>query len=173
VNRVGVVDKSIWSNTKGALRDALKNCKTNICECLANFINSMMEGGDGLIQRWDNMTNQYASRDQMGGHWTQMEGRQRRIEEARDIYNNSGCGGGNYALHPRMQEMLDKRESDALSEFKRRWGTDMPASAVVSSPTDWAWWEKATGLTGGLLLLYIIVSEGSRIIPARNLIPVP
>ena len=31
----------------------------------------------------------------------------------------------------------------------------------------------ATGLTGAALTIYIIISEGSRIIPARNLIPVP
>jgi len=31
----------------------------------------------------------------------------------------------------------------------------------------------ATGLTGVALAVYIVVSEGSRIIPARNIIPVP
>jgi len=30
-----------------------------------------------------------------------------------------------------------------------------------------------TGLTGTALIIYLIVSEGSRVIPARNLIPVP
>jgi hypothetical protein len=172
VNSLGVVDKSIWENTHKSLRDALKTCRTSLCQCLAEFIDKMMEGGDGLIQRWDNMTNQYASQDKIAGHWVQVEGRQRRIKEAKDLYDNNGCGGGNHALHPRMDELLDKRESDAMPEFKRRWGTDMPASAVVSSPTDWEWWKKATGLTGGALLLYIILSEGSRIIPWRNAIPI-
>ena len=34
-------------------------------------------------------------------------------------------------------------------------------------------WSKITGLTGGALVLYLIVSEGSRLFPPRNLIPVP
>jgi hypothetical protein len=31
----------------------------------------------------------------------------------------------------------------------------------------------ATGLTGTALIVYLIISEGSRIFPPRNLIPVP
>lgn len=38
---------------------------------------------------------------------------------------------------------------------------------------EWRYWEEVTGLTGVALLAYLIISEGSRIIPARNLIPVP
>lgn len=30
-----------------------------------------------------------------------------------------------------------------------------------------------TGLSGGALLVYVIISEGSRLFPPRNLIPVP
>jgi hypothetical protein len=40
-----------------------------------------------------------------------------------------------------------------------------------------AWWrhlEEVTGLTGVALLLYLLVSEGSRIVvPPRNFVPVP
>lgn len=39
--------------------------------------------------------------------------------------------------------------------------------------TDWRYWEEVTGLTGAALVLYLLVSEGSRVIPARNLVPVP
>jgi RHS repeat-associated protein len=52
----------------------------------------------------------------------------------------------------------------------------MPAPAPASSGlgvTDWEYWEEATGLTGAALVVYLIFSEGSRLIPARNLIPVP
>jgi hypothetical protein len=38
---------------------------------------------------------------------------------------------------------------------------------------DWEYWEEATGLTGAVLVIYVIVSEGTRLIPARNLLPVP
>ena len=33
--------------------------------------------------------------------------------------------------------------------------------------------QKLTGLTGAALVLYIIISEGSRLFPPRNLIPIP
>ena len=33
--------------------------------------------------------------------------------------------------------------------------------------------EKATGLAGTALIIYVIISEGSRLFPPRNLIPVP
>ncbi len=37
----------------------------------------------------------------------------------------------------------------------------------------WEYWEELTGLTGGALLLYLIISEGSRLYPPRNAILVP
>lgn len=46
---------------------------------------------------------------------------------------------------------------------------DAPGSRFL----DREWWEKATGLTGLALWTYIILSEGSRIYPPRNLVPVP
>jgi hypothetical protein len=170
---VGVVPKSIWENTTKALRDALKKCQTNICECLADFIKSQLEGGDGMIDRWDNMTNQFASRDKLDGHWAQFEGRQRQVQKAKDLYNNSGCGGGAHALHPRMDEFLDKTKEDTFSAYQQRWGTAMPQQAASDSVWDWEYWKRVTGLTGGALVLYLIVSEGSRLYPPRNLVPVP
>jgi RHS repeat-associated protein len=41
------------------------------------------------------------------------------------------------------------------------------------SPTDWGWWEKTTGLTGAALGAYLIISEGSRLFPPRNAVPIP
>jgi len=38
---------------------------------------------------------------------------------------------------------------------------------------DFEYWEEVTGLTGAALITYLIVSEGSRLFPPRNLIPVP
>jgi hypothetical protein len=39
---------------------------------------------------------------------------------------------------------------------------------------EWEYWEETTKLTGWALVLYLIVSEGSRILfPPRNLVPVP
>ncbi|WP_168734313.1 DUF6531 domain-containing protein [Pseudothauera nasutitermitis] len=41
------------------------------------------------------------------------------------------------------------------------------------SITDMRYWEEITGLTGTALILYLIFSEGSRLFPPRNLVPVP
>ena len=38
---------------------------------------------------------------------------------------------------------------------------------------EWEYWEEVTGLTGIALLLYLVVSEGSRLYPPRNFVPVP
>jgi hypothetical protein len=45
-----------------------------------------------------------------------------------------------------------------------------PASSGIF---DLKTWEAVTGLTGTALILYLIVSEGSRLFPPRNLVPVP
>jgi hypothetical protein len=42
-----------------------------------------------------------------------------------------------------------------------------------SSVLDWEYWEKLTGLTGIALVIYLLISEGSRVFPPRNLVPVP
>jgi RHS repeat-associated protein len=38
---------------------------------------------------------------------------------------------------------------------------------------DWKYWEEVTGLTGAALVVYLVVSEGTRLFPPRNLVPVP
>jgi RHS repeat-associated protein len=40
-------------------------------------------------------------------------------------------------------------------------------------PFSLQYWQEATGLSGAALAAYLIVSEGSRLIPVRNLVPVP
>lgn len=57
----------------------------------------------------------------------------------------------------------------------------LPHAAPAKEPTqdperrifEWKYWEEVTGLTGAALLTYLIISEGSRIIPLRNAIPIP
>jgi len=50
-----------------------------------------------------------------------------------------------------------------------------PAERSVTEPGlfDLEYWRRVTGLTGIALVLYLIVSEGSRLFPPRNLVPVP
>jgi len=49
-----------------------------------------------------------------------------------------------------------------------------PEAAPQRDPSFWQRMQMATGLTGTGLVIYLIVSEGSRIaFPPRNLIPAP
>ncbi len=52
-------------------------------------------------------------------------------------------------------------------------GVPAPAFASEGQGDVIDYFQKATGLTGLALLLYLIVSEGSRVFPPRNLIPLP
>lgn len=54
--------------------------------------------------------------------------------------------------------------------------SDLPpngAPAPNESFFDLKYWEAITGLTGAALITYLIISEGSRLFPPRNLVPVP
>lgn len=53
------------------------------------------------------------------------------------------------------------------------WKGQVTSPTTNQSVIDWAYWEKVTGLSGLALALYLIVSEGSRLFPPRNLVPVP
>jgi hypothetical protein len=44
---------------------------------------------------------------------------------------------------------------------------------MVSDPAFMDRMSKITGLTGTALIVYLIVSEGTRLFPPRNLVPVP
>lgn len=55
----------------------------------------------------------------------------------------------------------------------RDWKGPQVAPTTERSIWDWEYWEEVTGLTGAALVLYLIVSEGSRLYPPRNLVPVP
>lgn len=53
---------------------------------------------------------------------------------------------------------------------------DEPPNGSPVPSEDWfdrKYWEKVTGLTGTALIIYLIISEGSRLFPPRNLVPVP
>ncbi|WP_451971587.1 hypothetical protein [Azospirillum endophyticum] len=53
------------------------------------------------------------------------------------------------------------------------WKGSSNTPSVKRDILDWEYWEAVTGLSGAALALYLIVSEGSRIFPPRNLVPVP
>lgn len=53
------------------------------------------------------------------------------------------------------------------------WKGSSGEPSVKRDILDWEYWEAVTGLSGAALALYLIVSEGSRLFPPRNLVPVP
>ena len=53
-------------------------------------------------------------------------------------------------------------------------GNKCPKEGKSRSFDNWKYWEDLTGLTGLTLFIYLLISEGSRIvIPPRNFVPVP
>src|SRR5207247_10649214 len=49
----------------------------------------------------------------------------------------------------------------------------VPIPPPAPSPDFMKRMAQITGLTGGALITYVIISEGSRLFPPRNLVPVP
>jgi hypothetical protein len=56
---------------------------------------------------------------------------------------------------------------------RERQQLEATATQSSSSLFDVKNWEAITGLTGTALVLYLVVSEGSRLFPPRNLVPIP
>lgn len=48
-----------------------------------------------------------------------------------------------------------------------------PAMPASSDPAFMEKMSKLTGLTGAALVIYLLISEGSRLFPPRNLVPIP
>jgi len=83
-----------------------------------------------------------------------------------DEYNKNNCGGK--APIGKDAEAWIKKPNPTREDYKGR-STAFSNRSIL----DWEYWKEATGLGGGALVLYLIVSEGSRVVfPARNLAPV-
>lgn len=66
---------------------------------------------------------------------------------------------------------LARRQAEYLANC-----SDFPPGGTPApneSYFDLKYWEAVTGLTGAALIIYLIISEGSRVYPPRNLVPVP
>jgi RHS repeat-associated protein len=64
---------------------------------------------------------------------------------------------------------------NTLKEYLR-FCSNLPPGGTLAPNDNWfdlKYWEEVTGLTGAPLVLYLIVSEGSRLYPPRNLLPAP
>jgi hypothetical protein len=61
------------------------------------------------------------------------------------------------------------------AEYLAYCSNNPPRGAPVPEDSffDLKYWETITGLTGAALIAYLIISEGSRLFPPRNLVPIP
>jgi hypothetical protein len=163
-------DRGIQSN---GLKEKLKKCKTNICECIKEFIeNGINNPHGGLRARFARMLDGNAVQSGIASHAAEIDAVKRGVQEAKDLYDNNGCPSG--GLPAETAEYLNKPIPTA-ADWERANGRPMPLGAQASSESwiDWKFWEQVTGLTGGALLTYLIISEGSRLFPLRNLVPIP
>jgi RHS repeat-associated protein len=138
--------------------DALGLCDDDPCSKLADKITQVR---DELAKRADELR-----RDPLGlpltgpmsiaGHQQQFVNKQTQLRNLLNDFNSQGCGGGTPA--------------DAWSF------ATMPTPSPVSDSNSQSFLQlmsQLTGLTGTALLIYIALSEGSRLFPPRNLVPVP
>lgn len=88
------------------------------------------------------------------------------IRKLMEDFSKNNCGGGS-PIGADAKQWLN-RPNPKPAEWK-----GSPPASSNRSILDWEYWEEATGLTGAALALYLLISEGSRLFPPRNLVPVP
>lgn len=74
------------------------------------------------------------------------------------------------------QTLIDKDKANLSrrqAEYQAYCSDDPPngSPAPNESYFDLKYWERVTGLTGAALIIFLLIWQGSRIIPARNLVP--
>ncbi|WP_343745230.1 CHC2 zinc finger domain-containing protein [Chitinophaga sp.] len=111
------------------------------------------------------------------GWWGEWDSQHGEIE----VYDKQGDHQGAYDPETGL-EKPGKQRNDRHPSYRKVDPTAAPViSTVVPSTTsnphyDNAFMQKMstiTGLTGSALIFYIIVSEGTRVFPPRNLVPIP
>jgi len=89
------------------------------------------------------------------------------------------CPGGKPSESRQGHQGLIDRDKAKLAERQAEYlafcSDDPPNGTPANDESffDKKYWEKVTGLTGAALATYLIISEGSRLFPPRNLVPVP
>jgi hypothetical protein len=150
----------------------------DICARLAREINEMINrdkrqfndcGTHGLVQRFREQINGASGpgTDGWRTHDEAIKNQQRGLRNRLDEFNRNNCG----SKIPIPQDAWQWATRPAPQP--KEW-MGQPVKREVSSEGGLLkYFENATGLTGVALLIYIVVSEGSRAFPPRNLVPVP
>lgn len=147
----------------------------DICERIHNAIMKLVfqkksECGErGLIER---IMDQIYGMNGPGtsiweGHVQQISQLKTQIKKLLKDFGDNNCGGRT-PIGVDVKYWIN-RKNPTPDEWKG------PAQQVPTKREifEWEYWKELTGLSGAALVIYILVSEGSRIVPVRNLIPVP
>ncbi|MBP2540825.1 MULTISPECIES: hypothetical protein [Agrobacterium] len=147
------------------------NCPPDeVCEELRRIVRRLVfqkkseTGTRGLAERIMDQLN--GTRAGWAGHDEAITNLKRQIAKVMKDFSDNNCGDkapiGNDAKQwiNRPNPTIDELKFDAPAAEEPGWFS-MDHMA------------KVTGLTGGALIAYLIISEGSRLFPPRNLIPVP
>ena len=136
------------------------------CNDLANLAQQLADVVQQRAQDLRNDKNDLYNTNPTGknswqGHQEAYKGAQNQLQKVIDKMNDNGCG--------------NKVPSDAtaMSQQPAPTAPDPKLSPKSSSSGFMDYVSGVTGLSGGALLTYVIISEGSRVIPFRNLVPAP
>lgn len=178
------------ANMAGLLQPSLKpNQPEDICERLAREIDEMLNrdkrqtgngGTHGLKHRFREQINGPNGPPGSGvgdpnvwdTHDKAIRDQQRGLRERLTEYIDNGCGGGGGTPIPADAWQWATKPPPRPQEWVRPMVQASPP-APVADPGFMRKMSELTGLTGVALLIYVIVSEGSRLFPPRNLVPVP
>jgi hypothetical protein len=161
-------DRGIKSQS---IKDRLKACKTNFCECLREFIeNAINEPHGGLRARFERMLAPKSVSSEIERHKVEINAVKRGLSEAIKLYEDNGCPSGGL---PADAKQYLNMPVPTQADWEKINGRPMPEFEPASeSYFDLKYWEKVTGLTGAALILFLLLWQGSRVIPARNLVPI-
>ncbi|MCB2261442.1 MAG: hypothetical protein LGR52_00610 [Candidatus Thiosymbion ectosymbiont of Robbea hypermnestra] len=101
------------------------------------------------------------------GHNEAINQLKNRINKLMQDFIDNNCSGGT-PVGVEAKKWINRPNPQPFE-----WKGPKLAEPTARSIWDWEYWEEVTGLTGAALVLYLIVSEGSRLYPPRNLVPVP
>ncbi len=103
-------------------------------------------------------------------HDTAIKEQQKDVRDRLNDFNKNHCGD----RVPIPVDAWEWATKPAPKPQEWRGPATSPATRQVTPDPDFMKkMSEATGLTGVALLIYLIVSEGTRLFPPRNLIPVP
>lgn len=142
---LGVVDKAIWKQYKGALRDKLKYCQTDICTCIGELIEEFMTGHAGLPERFQRMLGPNATQAGIPGHATQIQERQKGLQQAMEAYDDNGCGPGGSAYADAQSYVA--RPIPTQADWEAVNGRPMPAGFSGPTWTEVGLFALAVGVT--------------------------